>query len=133
VARYSLCLGRSRICVCATCRATANPPCRSVSDKTGVYHYKGWRYVYEIAAPGTPSECRTGRLFLGDREMTGTMGQTIETTGPAGEILARFAYFGAAGYNRGWLNTVTSDQAVFEQDTITFTYTAKKLLFRCAH
>jgi hypothetical protein len=90
--------------------------------KPGVYRHKGWRYVYEIEAPGTRSERRTGRLFLGDREITGSAGELLE------EYLGKFVYFGARGYNRGWLNTLTYDRRVFEGDTVTITSAAKSLL-----
>lgn len=99
--------------------------------KPGVYHYKGWRYVYEIEAGGTPCECRIGRLFLGDQEIPGSLQRLVKTTGRDGEFVQAFAYFGDTGYNRGWLNTLTSDQPVFEQGTMTLTSAAKKLLFRC--
>ena len=92
--------------------------------KSGVYRHKGWRYVYEVEAPGTRSERRIGRLFLEDREISGFAGEILE------EYLGRFVYFGTSGYNRGWLNTLTYDRPVFEGDSITVTSTVKRLLPR---
>jgi hypothetical protein len=94
--------------------------------KPGVYRHKGWRYVYEVEAPGTRSERRTGRLFLGDREITGFTGEILE------EYLGKFVYFGTSGYNRGWLNTLSYGRPVFEGDTIVVTPAAKSLLPRKA-
>jgi hypothetical protein len=76
--------------------------------KPGVYRHKGWRYEYSVEAGGTRSERRVGRLFLEDREITGTPGELLE------EFLGRFVYFGPGGYNRGWLNTLTYDRPVFD-------------------
>jgi hypothetical protein len=92
--------------------------------KPGEYRHKGWRYVYEVEAPGTRSERRTGRLFLEGREIIGFAGEILE------EYLGKFVYFGTSGYNRGWLNTLTYDRPVFEGDTITLTTSAKTLLPR---
>ena len=78
--------------------------------KLGVYRHKGWRYEYIVEDRGTRSERRIGRLFLEEREVTGAPGELLE------EYLGRFLYFGTAGYNRGWLNTLTADRPVFEAD-----------------
>ena len=79
-------------------------------SKPGVYRHKGWRYEYIVENRGTRAERRIGRLFLEQREVTGAHGELLE------EYLGRFLYFGTAGYNRGWLNTLTADRPVFEAD-----------------
>jgi hypothetical protein len=76
--------------------------------KPAVYRHKGWRYEYAVEAAGTKSERRMGRLFLDEREVTGSPGELLE------EFLGRFVYFGSSGYNRGWLNTLTYDRPVFD-------------------
>jgi hypothetical protein len=78
--------------------------------KPGVYRHKGWRYEYVVEDRGTRSERRIGRLFLEEREIIGQAGELLE------EFLGRFVYFGASGYNRGWLNTLTQDRPVFDAD-----------------
>ena len=88
--------------------------------KPGVYRHKGWRYEYAVEAVGTRSERRIGRLFLEEREVTGTPGELLE------EFLGRFVYFGGTGYNRGWLNTLTYERPVFD-DAGSLTPAAKKL------
>ena len=80
--------------------------------KPGSYALDGWRYQYTVTAPWTRSERRTGRLYEGGAEITGSLGEIRETP------LGRFAFFGRNGqrYNAGWLNTMTYDRPVFDPD-----------------
>lgn len=78
--------------------------------KAGKYTHKGWEYVYEVELKGTRSEKRTGRLFLNGKEIKGKIGELSQ------EPIGIFIYFGETGYNQGWLNTLTYDEAVFAED-----------------
>jgi hypothetical protein len=78
--------------------------------KAGKYTHKGWEYVYEVELKGTRSEKRIGRLFLNGKEIKGKIGELNQ------EPIGIFIYFGESGYNKGWLNTLTYDEAVFAED-----------------
>jgi hypothetical protein len=78
--------------------------------KAGEYSNKGWKYVYEIQSKGTRSERRIGKLFLNGEEVKGEIGELNQ------EPIGFFLYFGEGGYNRGWLNTLTYDQGVFDDE-----------------
>ena len=79
--------------------------------KPGSYVRDDWRYDYSITSVGSRSERRVGRLFKGDEEVTGSLGEIRETP------LGQFAYFGShvRAYNSGWLNTLTNDSPVFSK------------------
>ena len=78
--------------------------------KSGESSHKGWKYIYEIKFKGSRSEKRIGRLFLNGKEIKGKIGELSQ------ESIGTFIYFGEFGYNRGWLNTLTYDEAVFAKD-----------------
>lgn len=78
--------------------------------KAGKFTHKGWEYVYEVELKGTRSEKRIGRLFLNGKEIKGKIGELNQE--PIGILI----YFGESGYNQGWLNTLTYDEAVFAED-----------------
>jgi hypothetical protein len=78
--------------------------------RAGKYAHKGWEYVYEVELKGTRSEKRIGRLFLNGKEIKGKIGELNQ------EPIGIFIYFGESGYNQGWLNTLTYDEAVFAED-----------------
>lgn len=82
----------------------------SFPTKQGVYIHKQWKYEYIIEKPGTRSEKRIGKLFLEGKEIKGDVGELLQ------ENFGHFIYFGAAGYNQGWLNTLTYDRPVFSDD-----------------
>jgi hypothetical protein len=78
--------------------------------KAGEYLHKGWKYVYEIQHQGTRSERRIGRIFLNGKEVKGEIGELNQ------EPIGFFIYFGEHGYNQGWLNTLTYNHKVFDED-----------------
>ncbi|MBK1884909.1 hypothetical protein JIN85_21035 [Luteolibacter pohnpeiensis] len=91
---------------CVICKADPVP----FPTEAGVYTHKGWRYVYEVKLKGTRAEKRIGRLFLNGKEIKGKIGELQQ------EPIGIFIYFGERGYNQGWLNTMTYDEAVFSED-----------------
>lgn len=97
------------------------PDAAAYPTKAGIYRHKGWRYEYTIENGGTRSERRIGRLFLDDDEVIGKAGELRQ------ESFGRFIYFGTTGYNRGWLNTLTYDEPVFD-DSGSLTSAASQLL-----
>jgi hypothetical protein len=76
--------------------------------KPGVYETNGWKYEYIVAAKGSRSESRTGRLYCAGREITASHGTVTNTP------LGRFR-FHQRSYNHGWLNTLTYDYPVFDE------------------
>jgi len=76
--------------------------------KAGEYIHKQWKYVYVIENKGTRSERRIGRLYLEGKPVEGKLGELNQ------ELFGHFIYFGKKGYNQGWLNTLTYDRRVFD-------------------
>lgn len=78
--------------------------------KAGSYERRGWKYVYTIEYEGTRSEKRIGKLYRNGAEVIGNVGEIRETQ------VGTFVFFSLKGYSQGWLNTLTYDRPVFQND-----------------
>ena len=83
-------------------------PC-DFPTKPGTYKAEGWEYTYTITAKGTRSEKRVGVLKKDGKEVAGKEGEEMET------LLGKFKFY-ATMYNKGWLNTLTYDKPVFQEE-----------------